>query len=178
MKDTYKDFLKSEKWRKIRRRFKKLNKEKGCYLCGSENGIQIHHATYERHKDRETKFDVINDLYILCAKHHKRVHRVQKKLKIDVLSATKFVFRAYGKELRKKDIYKTKKQVVSQNTKNNKTRYKIRNHKKQRYSEKSTLLQQYQEAVYNLHKMLRKHRIKKEEFDEKIKYYNERIKKV
>lgn len=58
------------------------------------------------------------------------------------------------------------------------TRYKLRSIKKRKKKERKVARIYNQEAIYNLQKMLRMGRITQEEFDEKIKLYNERIKKV
>lgn len=71
----YQDYLKSEHWQDVRRRYcaSKLHKG-GCYICGSHFNLNLHHKTYTRLGNER-----LNDLIYLCNPCHERLH---KKLKV------------------------------------------------------------------------------------------------
>ena len=71
---TYQEYLKSDHWKNIRRRYFRSKLYKGCYICGSRTNIQIHHKTYKRF-GREW----LNDLLALCTDCHKEVHEYHQK---------------------------------------------------------------------------------------------------
>ena len=75
---TYQDYLKSEHWKDIRRRYfrGKLFKryKRGCYICGAKENLQLHHRTYKRF-GRER----LDDLIPLCSDCHNGVHEYQKE---------------------------------------------------------------------------------------------------
>jgi len=66
---NYKDYLKSNHWKQIRKnKFisnQKVNLKK-CAICGSEKNLQIHHLTYKNLWNENNK-----TLRILCNKCHK-----------------------------------------------------------------------------------------------------------
>lgn len=71
----YKEYLKSEKWQKLR---KTVFSERGkkCELCLSSKNLHIHHLTYERIFNEDLK-----DLQVLCRKCHESTHNITKKVK-------------------------------------------------------------------------------------------------
>lgn len=67
--DSYKDYLKSDLWKKIREDVFK-NKPNRCHFCHATEGLQVHHRQYYR--------DIllgqnIKPLEILCGKCHKNI---------------------------------------------------------------------------------------------------------
>lgn len=75
----YKDYLKSEHWKQVR----KWCLEKCGYKCGfckkefHPSNLQVHHWTYENlGKELE------RDLIVLCNRCHEKVHGIAKELRI------------------------------------------------------------------------------------------------
>lgn len=73
-KAEYEDYLRSEHWQDVRRRYRasKLN-HGGCYICGSSENLNLHHKTYKRIGNER-----LNDLIYLCAPCHSYVHLMLK----------------------------------------------------------------------------------------------------
>jgi 5-methylcytosine-specific restriction endonuclease McrA len=67
--DDYKDYLNSPEWAVVRRIAMAFFKHK-CQLCGSVDGLQVHHKDYS-HRGYETLEDVV----VLCAECHKKYHK-------------------------------------------------------------------------------------------------------
>ena len=66
---SYKEYLKSDHWKKIRERALRASRYK-CQLCNKANTIlDVHHRTYER-RGREFRKDVI----VLCRSCHVKFH--------------------------------------------------------------------------------------------------------
>ena len=65
----YKEFLRSEYWRHVRR-FK--TRRAGCAFCGTRRKrLDIHHKTYEHRGD---ELNHLGDLIVLCGDCHKNRH--------------------------------------------------------------------------------------------------------
>jgi len=75
MTTEYKQYLKSEKWQKVRKTLF-LERGKKCELCLSSKNLHIHHLTYERIFNEQ-----LIDLQILCRKCHEKAHDIHKKVK-------------------------------------------------------------------------------------------------
>lgn len=77
---NYKDYLLSDKWKKVRLR--KL-KEAGyrCEECSSKKFLQVHHKTYKRIYKEHSK-----DLILLCSVCHRLKHNLltDKEIEMEV----------------------------------------------------------------------------------------------
>lgn len=66
---TYKEYLSTNHWLKVKTKMRKSKYEYRCYCCGKNKTLQLHHKTYKRvGKERLT------DLIWLCADCHQKVH--------------------------------------------------------------------------------------------------------
>ena len=88
---SYKDFLKSSHWKKVKAKALRRKKYSKCQFCGSEENIDLHHRTY---KWIDTKHE-LRDIIPLCRKHHEEVHDLAKSKKISVRIATNQLTRFY-----------------------------------------------------------------------------------
>lgn len=70
---SYNAYLASSAWRAVRSRFKE-QRPWLCYACGDEDGLQLHHTTYERVGEEK-----LDDLKPLCAKCHAMVHELERR---------------------------------------------------------------------------------------------------
>ncbi len=73
-KKQYRKYLKSGKWKAIRKRLFKVRGRK-CEKCGSKSKIHVHHLTYERVGGNELG----SDLQVLCELHHNIEHGMKDK---------------------------------------------------------------------------------------------------
>ncbi len=69
-RDTYMEYLKSDKWKEISKECKNLANNK-CIRCGSEDELEIHHITYKNIYNEEQ-----NDIECLCHLCHTTIHRL------------------------------------------------------------------------------------------------------
>lgn len=71
---NYKDYLKTDHWKNIKKRYRKSKLIQNCYICGSQNNLNLHHKSYKRiGKER------LNDLIPLCRECHYFTHQALKK---------------------------------------------------------------------------------------------------
>ncbi len=71
----YRDYLKSREWSAIRADMITVRGE-ACEVCGSSHHLQVHHLTYDN-----LFFEEPEDLVLLCAKCHTKVHGIVNKKK-------------------------------------------------------------------------------------------------
>lgn len=72
MTEKYRKYLLSPKWKKKKLALFKRRGYK-CERCGDTKKLHVHHLTYKNiYKERQ------KDLKILCAKCHRRAHRILK----------------------------------------------------------------------------------------------------
>jgi 5-methylcytosine-specific restriction endonuclease McrA len=75
---TYQEYLRTRHWRLIKARYRKRYKY-ACVECRSrENGLQLHHLTYER-IGRERDSDLIYLCHDCHVKEHKRLRLKEAK---------------------------------------------------------------------------------------------------
>lgn len=68
----YRQYLKTNHWKKTRARRVKLSKYK-CDLCGHKaKRLEVHHKTYERRGCER-----MGDLLTLCVPCHRKIHNVE-----------------------------------------------------------------------------------------------------
>lgn len=68
--NTYKDYIKSERWAERKRRhFASAAWKARCFVCDSPVALDVHHRTYERFEN-----EADNDLVTLCRDCHTAVH--------------------------------------------------------------------------------------------------------
>ena len=66
---NYKEYLGSQHWLEVKKRYWASKKRKTCCVCGASENLQVHHRTYKRvGKER------LIDLAILCGPCHQAVH--------------------------------------------------------------------------------------------------------
>jgi len=71
---TYKDYLKSDRWKKIRKKHFSKDFNRKCFICNKTDVIlNIHHNTYKR-LGRELSYDLIS----LCEDCHNLCHLTLK----------------------------------------------------------------------------------------------------
>jgi len=68
----YQRFLQSDYWKAVRELV--LERDKHCQSCTSTKKLQVHHLTYDHHKD---ELNHLNDLVTLCDNCHKQVHNIK-----------------------------------------------------------------------------------------------------
>ena len=73
--ENYKDFLKSEYWRSIKKKvlgYKYLERYSKCWICGSKDNIHLHHENY---RWMLTKFE-LRSIRAYCKDCHSWVHEI------------------------------------------------------------------------------------------------------
>ena len=85
-RETYKNYLLSEKWWQKRKSIKSCK----CFICGSKEQLNLHHLTYAR-IFKEKKCDLI----YLCQTHHNGFHKFAGK-KTNIKAVKKYKRFLYG----------------------------------------------------------------------------------
>ena len=114
-KSEYREYLQSEHWKDVKRRFRKSKLATGrCYICGSGGRLDIHHKSYKRlGKER------LNDLIELCRDCHSMVHSYVKNVKNTKLTLWNAA-RKLRRRVLKHGIKSTRKWVKSRATRHKK----------------------------------------------------------
>lgn len=72
-KVSYKEYIKSEKWKKKVAYIKEVRNNR-CEVCGNKENLQVHHLTYKRlGKEKD------EDLQLLCGGCHMKAHLIGEK---------------------------------------------------------------------------------------------------
>lgn len=72
---NYKDYLKSDYWKKRRLEFKSKTHLR-CYLCRSKENLQVHHKRYTRNGKSILFKEKHTDFRLLCKQCHSAVHKL------------------------------------------------------------------------------------------------------
>ena len=75
MRAKYTDYLKSPEWKKIRNSVLERDNFR-CAVCGSTDGLNIHHITYENIFNEQEN---LSDLVTLCRKCHETIHSPHRR---------------------------------------------------------------------------------------------------
>lgn len=65
---AYRDYLRTNHWEAVRKRYQESNLEQYCIACGTK-GFQLHHIVYDR-----LWRELPGDLIPLCGNCHQRIH--------------------------------------------------------------------------------------------------------
>lgn len=69
---SYDEYLRSEIWKKFRKKYFRSKKRKYCMLCRKPNfDVELHHKSYDR-----LGTEKLTDVVPLCREHHEEVHRL------------------------------------------------------------------------------------------------------
>lgn len=71
--DSYNEYLRSSHWAGLKVRFRASDQLQAC-VCGEEEGLQLHHKTYERVGN-----ELLDDLVLLCRGCHEAVHTLERQ---------------------------------------------------------------------------------------------------
>jgi HNH endonuclease len=81
----YFDYLKSDAWREVKRRYLRSARPKDCMVCGRpwDNSMVFHHRTYAR-LGREW----LSDIRPVCKPCHDAIHKLQKTRRLRLSQAS------------------------------------------------------------------------------------------
>ena len=66
---SYKDYLRSEHWKRVKQRLWSSGMPRRCMRCGCKTGVEVHHKHYRR-----IGHEALTDLLPLCARCHESRH--------------------------------------------------------------------------------------------------------
>lgn len=93
----YRDFLRSDHWKKTKDRAQELGMYKRCYCCGvNDKPLQLHHTTYKWRGTLVEK-EKCRGLVAVCAPCHTKIHQLEAETAMSISNATKFVKNGYKK---------------------------------------------------------------------------------
>ncbi|MGL5713601.1 MAG: HNH endonuclease [Paraclostridium sp.] len=87
MDNKYKEYLKSDEWKRIKKLVLERDNNK-CILCDSEDNLHIHHKTYQ---NIFKEIDHMDDLITLCSKCHTKEHKLKPTVSNIKLSYEPFI---------------------------------------------------------------------------------------
>jgi len=97
---SYKDYLKSEHWKKINKKYKKSRFPQHCIVCSNKR-FQLHHRSYARIGN-----EYLTDFIPLCQKCHQEIHNYLNENLSKTVNAThriiRIVFNLSNREIRKR----------------------------------------------------------------------------
>lgn len=92
---SYDEYLASEHWADLRRRFYASKLFKGrCHACPSRTGLNVHHKTYKR-----LGHEWLQDLVALCRDCHQAVHALERERGTKLANVTRWFIRQKWLEL-------------------------------------------------------------------------------
>lgn len=94
--NSYSAYLSSDYWKENRRRYWASKLPKECYVCERKDGLHLHHRKYNTNLVRTP----LHHLVLVCEKHHKRIHTLQKKHYFSSRGVTKMVHKEYKRQKR------------------------------------------------------------------------------
>ncbi len=106
---TYKEYLESEKWKKVKE-YIFSTRENICEICSSKDNLVIHHKTYKYIARYNVKRSSIGTV-ILCSDCHNEAHILSKSNNYGLKQVIKILKRKYKKE-REKNILLFKKHKI------------------------------------------------------------------
>lgn len=71
--EWYKEYLKSDHWKRVQEEYRSSGRPQACLVCGNEK-FELHHRSYER-----IGAELLSDLVPLCRTHHAKTHELSKK---------------------------------------------------------------------------------------------------
>lgn len=92
---TYGDYLRSEHWADVKRRFWASRLAKHCLGCGATSGLVLHHRTYKR-----LGAEHLGDLVLVCRDCHQDIHNIEDADSINLWGATNKALRRKRKAVR------------------------------------------------------------------------------
>ena len=128
-KINYYEYIKSNEWQKVRKKyfssnmFKTYSKKNKwtCYVCDEDNKpLDLHHRKYKRLGHEKIHIDLVP----VCRDCHNHIHSLQKEKNLSLWGATKLIRRKF---VRSKPEYKL---AQKQKKTEKKIRSKIRSEKK------------------------------------------------
>ncbi|HEU4682959.1 MAG TPA: HNH endonuclease signature motif containing protein [Nitrospira sp.] len=92
---SYQEYLASEHWISLRKRYWQSKLPKRCHGCGLTQGLQLHHRKYARLGEER-----LNDLILVCSDCHREIHAYEKRTGQNMWGVTNIVLRAKRKALK------------------------------------------------------------------------------
>lgn len=90
LKTSYKDYLKSDHWKALKKKAKRRKRYKKCLFCGNTK-VELHHTTYKWIYTKKELLGIIP----LCRKHHQAVHDYASKHQLSIRIATNHLKSCY-----------------------------------------------------------------------------------
>lgn len=94
----YKQYLKSDRWKKVREQAKKNTLLKNCFFCKSPYRLELHHVNY-KHLGSYEELKYSRGLVTTCRSCHQSIHNISSTLKTTVQKATAIHGQKFKKDL-------------------------------------------------------------------------------
>lgn len=92
-REDYANYIASDAWREVKRRYLRSKLPKLCYVCETANGpFDLHHRTYKNLGNER-----LMDLVLVCRDCHDAIHEIQRTNGWSLWRATKLARRKHGR---------------------------------------------------------------------------------
>jgi hypothetical protein len=82
---TYREYLRSDHWADVKRRYRESDLPQNCMGCDAPN-VQYHHRTYNR-----VGHELLTDILPLCRQCHQDVHQYEKRFGTNINATHKIL---------------------------------------------------------------------------------------
>lgn len=89
--DSYKDFLNSDYWKRVKKKAQSRINYQRCEFCGIMEGLELHHKHYDFIGDKHE----LSAIIAVCRKHHQFIHDYAKENKVSVFRATNIAYKLF-----------------------------------------------------------------------------------
>lgn len=90
---TYKEFLNSDYWKRIKKKAKSRINYQRCEFCGCMDNLELHH----KHYDFIGNEHELSAIIAVCRQHHQFIHDYSKLKDVSVFRATKVAYTLFEK---------------------------------------------------------------------------------
>lgn len=110
--DSYKEFLNSEYWMRVKRKAGSRIVYQRCEFCGAMDNLELHHKHYDFIGEKHE----LNAIIAVCRKHHQFIHDYAKDKEVSIYKATKTASKLFKSWRRvPKSMYEYKKIIKRRN---------------------------------------------------------------
>jgi hypothetical protein len=88
--EEYREYLKSDTWKELKKKADTRDNFKTCYICGCTGPLDLHHLSY-------TNLNELRNVRSVCREHHTQIHTIAKELNLSVRMASKKLKKVYTK---------------------------------------------------------------------------------
>lgn len=79
LKEKYEKYMSTKQWIELSR---KVRENKKCFMCDSDEDLNVHHLNYDNIKYEEVGNEFNSDVIVVCATCHRKIHNLHNIFQI------------------------------------------------------------------------------------------------